>query len=75
MWRQDDMRVLAHFYTFEHFMDPVLDNYIKRFVRDFIHYRDEVGRPCRQLYAVPSHLLGGLYAAPSLLRGRKRSLS
>ena len=25
---QDDMRVLAHFYTFEHFMDPELDKYV-----------------------------------------------
>ncbi len=39
---QDDMRVLAHFYTFEHFMDPELEKAIKRFVRNYIHYRDEV---------------------------------
>lgn len=26
-------RVLAHFYTFEHFMDPALDRAVKRFVR------------------------------------------
>jgi len=42
---QEDRRVLAHFYTYEHFMDVDLDKYIKRFVRDYIHYRDEVG--CR----------------------------
>jgi len=29
----EDMRVLAHFYTFEHFMDPALDKAVKRFVR------------------------------------------
>lgn len=34
--------MLAHYYTFEHFMDKELDNYIKRFVRNYIHYRDEV---------------------------------
>lgn len=39
---QDDLRVLIHFYAYEHFMDPALDNYIKRIVRDYIHYRDEV---------------------------------
>lgn len=39
---QEDMRVLAHFYTMEHFMDPELDKFIKRFVRNYIHYRDEV---------------------------------
>lgn len=41
---QDDARVLAHFYTFEHFMEPDLDKYVKRFVRNYIHYRDEVRR-------------------------------
>jgi len=30
---EEDMRVLAHFYTFEHFMDPALDKAVKRFVR------------------------------------------
>lgn len=34
--------MLIHFYAYEHFMDPALDNYIKRIVRDYIHYRDEV---------------------------------
>lgn len=37
--------MLAHFYTFEHFMDVGLDHYVKRFVREYIHYRDEVQLP------------------------------
>lgn len=43
---QDDMRVLAHFYTFEHFMDPELEKAVKRFVRNYIHYRDEASPAC-----------------------------
>jgi len=35
-------RLLQHFYTFLYFTDPKIDNYYKRFVRDFLHYNDEV---------------------------------
>lgn len=35
-------RVLNHFYTFFHFTDPRVDNNFKRFVRDFMHYTDEI---------------------------------
>ena len=35
-------RLLSHFYTFMYFTDPKIDNYYKRFVRDFLHYNDAV---------------------------------
>lgn len=37
-----DYRILTHFYAMVYFTDPVVDNYFKRFVRDFIHYRDNI---------------------------------
>ena len=37
-----DFRLLNHFYTFIHFTDPVENNFYKRFIRDFIHYKDDV---------------------------------
>lgn len=35
-------RLLQHFYTFMQFTDPKIDNFYKRFVRDFLHYNDAV---------------------------------
>lgn len=35
-------RLLSHFYQYVHFSDPVIDNYYKRFVRDFLHYTDKI---------------------------------
>jgi hypothetical protein len=35
-------RLLNHFYSFLFFTDPVVDNYYKRFVRDFLHYKDSL---------------------------------
>ena len=35
-------RLLAHFYGFIHFTDPKINNFYKRLVRDFLHYRDEI---------------------------------
>lgn len=35
-------RILNHFYTFLYFTDPQVDNYFKRFVRDFLHYTDDI---------------------------------
>lgn len=35
-------RLLAHFYGMMHFSDPVIDNYYKRFVRDFLRYHDSI---------------------------------
>jgi hypothetical protein len=33
---------LTHFYSFVHFTDPKIDNYFKRFIRDFLHYNDQI---------------------------------
>jgi len=38
----DDYRILNHFYSVIHFTDPAIDNYYKRFVRDFIHYHENI---------------------------------
>ena len=35
-------RILNHFYTTIYFTDPKIDNYYKRFVRDFIHYHENI---------------------------------
>ncbi len=35
-------RLLSHFYTFLFFTDTIVDHYYKRFVRDFLHYGDEI---------------------------------
>jgi hypothetical protein len=37
-----DLRLLAHFYAMVYFTDPAIDNYFKRFVRDFLHYHDSI---------------------------------
>lgn len=39
---KSDHRLLNHFYAFLFFTDPVIDNYFKRFVRDFLHYKDQI---------------------------------
>mmetsp|Transcript_3422 Transcript_3422/g.7374 ORF Transcript_3422/g.7374 Transcript_3422/m.7374 type:complete len:1165 (-) Transcript_3422:1622-5116(-) len=38
--RNGGHRLLNHFYSFLFFSDPVVDNHYKRFVRDFLHYKD-----------------------------------
>lgn len=66
----EDMRVLAHFYTFEHFMDPVLDKAVKRFVRNYIHYRDEVFCAAGRIIAAMETAAGpGGYKALHIRRG------
>jgi len=40
--KENGYRFLNHFYSFLHFSNPQLDNHFKRFVRDFLHYRDEI---------------------------------
>mmetsp|Transcript_7537 Transcript_7537/g.16351 ORF Transcript_7537/g.16351 Transcript_7537/m.16351 type:complete len:658 (+) Transcript_7537:255-2228(+) len=35
-------RLLNHFYTFLYFTDTKVDHYVKRFVRDFLHYVDPI---------------------------------
>lgn len=39
---QKEYRLMEHFYDLFIFTDPVLDNFYKRFVRDFMHYKDEI---------------------------------
>ena len=39
---EKEHRLLNHFYTFLHFTDVRVDHHYKRFVRDFLHYPDEV---------------------------------
>mmetsp|Transcript_5995 Transcript_5995/g.7636 ORF Transcript_5995/g.7636 Transcript_5995/m.7636 type:complete len:605 (+) Transcript_5995:30-1844(+) len=35
-------RILAHYYGYMYFTNPAIYNYYKRFVRDFMHYHDEI---------------------------------
>jgi len=37
-----EYRILNHFYGFFHFTNPKIDNYYKRFVRDYLRYKDEI---------------------------------
>lgn len=37
-----DLRLLEHFYTYIFFENESLDRYYKRFVRDYVHYMDEI---------------------------------
>jgi hypothetical protein len=39
---EKELRLLAHFYNMVYFTDPSVDNYFKRFVRDFLHYNDKI---------------------------------
>ena len=39
---QTEWRILNHFYTTIYFTDPTMDNYYKRFIRDFIHYHGNI---------------------------------
>ena len=66
----DSYRVLSHFYTLEHFMDPILDNAVKRFVRNYIHYRDEVFCAAGRIIAAMELLAGSKgYTAFHIRRG------
>jgi hypothetical protein len=35
-------RIMSHFYGYMYFTNPAIFNYYKRFVRDFLHYHDEI---------------------------------
>eukprot|EP00934_Nitzschia_sp_Nitz4_P001975 Nitzschia sp. Nitz4//scaffold137_size62074//40707//42376//NITZ4_006422-RA/size62074-augustus-gene-0.2-mRNA-1//1//CDS//3329535721//1975//frame0 len=43
-WNADirETRLLNHFYGFMYYTDPKIDNFYKRFVRDFLHYNDKI---------------------------------
>ena len=38
----DEYRLLDHFYTSMFFTNPVIENYMKRLIRDALHYNDEI---------------------------------
>lgn len=40
--KKNNHRLLTYFHTFLYFTDPVVDNFYKRFVRDFLHYKDDI---------------------------------
>lgn len=39
---EKEYRLLAHFYAFIYFTDPVHDNFFKRLIRDLVHYNDAI---------------------------------
>ena len=39
---RDTHRLISHFYGLILFTNPVIDNYYKRFVRDHLHYHDQI---------------------------------
>lgn len=41
-WTKGGHRLLNHFYSFLFYTDPAIDNHYKRFVRDFLHYKDSL---------------------------------
>lgn len=56
-----EFRLLTHFYNFIHFTDPVITNYYKRFVRDFLRYKDPIYCAAVSIYVrVHSKATGGL---------------
>lgn len=58
-------RLLNHFYSFMYFTDPKMDNYYKRFVRDYLHYKDNIY--CAAVRAVSVHDLGHMTTSESEL--------
>jgi len=60
---EKETRLLGHFYNFLHFTDPAIDNYFKRFVRDYLHYNDEI-------YCAAGKIIKALQA-----EGRQRGFS
>jgi len=62
-------RYLTHFYTFLHFQNAFMDRYYRRFIRDLMHYREDIycHASCvvRQLWEES----GGSYASFHIRRG------
>lgn len=78
--RDKKWRLLAHFYNLIHFTDPMIDNYVKRFVRDFLHYNDQIycaaGKIVKALQVEggqrgfdPDEEIGGGFSAMHIRRG------
>uniref|UniRef100_A0A7S2HX61 O-fucosyltransferase family protein n=1 Tax=Helicotheca tamesis TaxID=374047 RepID=A0A7S2HX61_9STRA len=77
---EKEYRLLSHFYGFVHFTDPAIDNYYKRFVRDYMHYIDPIfcaaGKIIRSLQKESNdrgftldHENGGGYSSLHVRRG------
>ena len=66
-------RLLNHFYTFLYFIDDKIDHYYKRFVRDFMHYGDDIfctsGKIIRALEDEAAKLGGSSFSAIHVRRG------
>lgn len=69
---EKEHRLLNHFYTFLYFVDDKIDHYYKRFVRDFMHYGDNIfctaGKVIRALEEEAAKA-GGTFSAMHVRRG------
>ncbi|KAL7443230.1 hypothetical protein ACHAXM_008859 [Skeletonema potamos] len=69
---EKEHRLLNHFYTFLYFVDDRIDHYYKRFVRDFMHYGDNIfctaGKIIRALEEEAAKA-GGTFSAMHVRRG------
>lgn len=66
------IRWLAHFYGWFFFGDLKVDNYIKRLVRDYVHYKDEiVCQAGRIVHAIEEETKGQGWMAMHIRRGMK----
>ena len=62
-------RLLTHFYTFLHFEDPFMERYYRRFVRDYIHYVNEIFCYGASIVKTMMEVSDGRYAAFHIRRG------
>ncbi|KAL7459060.1 hypothetical protein ACHAWC_010805 [Mediolabrus comicus] len=66
-------RLLSHFYSFLYFVDDKIDHHYKRFVRDFMHYRDNIycaaGKVIRALEEEAAKAGGNGFSAMHVRRG------
>eukprot|EP00574_Skeletonema_japonicum_P000644 CAMPEP_0201741772 /NCGR_PEP_ID=MMETSP0593-20130828/46982_1 /ASSEMBLY_ACC=CAM_ASM_000672 /TAXON_ID=267983 /ORGANISM="Skeletonema japonicum, Strain CCMP2506" /LENGTH=594 /DNA_ID=CAMNT_0048236111 /DNA_START=117 /DNA_END=1902 /DNA_ORIENTATION=+ len=70
---EKEHRLLNHFYTFLYFVDDKVDHYYKRFVRDFMHYGDNIfctaGKIVRALEEEAAKAGGTSFSAIHVRRG------
>lgn len=70
---EKEHRLLNHFYTFLYFVDDKIDHYYKRFVRDFMHYGDNIfctaGKIVRALEEEAAKAGGNGFSAMHVRRG------
>lgn len=62
-------RLLTHFYTFLHFEDPFMERFYRRFVRDYVHYVNEIYCYGASIVQDMIKFSGGKYAAFHIRRG------